>query len=141
MAKKESSTEIVKADPSTGIVMGGIGDAMKRKGLTLQRQVTLSEGQLLIGTFLGAGGPVELESQDAARKARGEKDIVASWRIRPEGAEVILLVLGSAGLDKHLNALAPGQEVAIEHLGRIKTRKGFMVNDFAVAVGDAPSLS
>ena len=136
------TTAIAKQDHSTqvGIIKGGnIADVMKERGLSLSRQVSLVEGDMLAGTFLGAGAPVELESKNEARKAKGEKDLVASWRIKAEGHDIIFQVLGSAGLDKHLAPLAPGVFVAIQHLGQIRTNKGMMVNDFAVAVGSAPA--
>lgn len=133
-------TAIVKQSEGTvGIVKGGsIAEVMRDRGLSLSRQVTLSEGDLITGTFLGAGAPVELESKNEARKARGERDTVATWRVKAEGHEIIFQILGSAGLDKHLAPLAPGTFVAIQHLGQIRTAKGMMVNDFAVAVGAAP---
>jgi hypothetical protein len=134
-------TALAKQDHATqvGIIKGGnIADVMRERGLSLSRQVTLAEGDMLCGTFLGAGAPIELESKNEGKKARGERDLVASWRIKAEGHEIIFQVLGSAGLDKHLVPLAPGVFVAIQHLGTIRTAKGMMVNDFAVAVSAAP---
>lgn len=138
------STSIAKNEGSSqvGITRGGsIADVMKERGLQLSRQVTLQEGDMLCGTFLGAGAPVELESKNEAKKARGEKDTVASWRIKAEGHDIVFLVLGSAGLDKHLAPLAPGVFVAIQHLGTVRTAKGMMVNDFAVAVSATPAIA
>jgi hypothetical protein len=139
MAKNTQIEKRSNGDGSqVGIVRGGsIADVMKARGLSLSRQVTLQEGDLLTGTFLGAGAPVELESKNEAKKARGEKDTVSSWRIKAEDHDIVFLVLGSAGLDKHLAPLAPGVFVAIQHMGTVRTAKGMNVNDFAVAVSSA----
>lgn len=130
MAKKNEALTTTDDNETHGIVKGGdIRELIEAQGLSVARQVTLEKGDLIKGTFVGPGGNVEMDS----KKVPGTKDLIRTWRIK-SGA-ITWSVLGSAGLDKYLEPLAPGTFVAIQHMGTTKTSKGMNVNDFVVATG------
>jgi hypothetical protein len=133
MAKKNGS-EMVKQDTekSTGLERGVDAAALIRElGYSLTRDLSMEKGDVVRGFFVGAGSVVSLPS----KQRPGEFDDLRTWRVRSPDGSIEWRIMGSQGLDKHLEPLAPETPVVIAHLGTIETKKGNRMNDFAVAVG------
>lgn len=130
MAKKTEALATV--DGTTGAISTGAFEAALKSGrFSVQRDFKFSEaGQTLHAFFLGAGAPIEVDSQSRP----GQKDVIATWRMRDPSGTVIWTVMGSAGLDKQVAALAPETEVLIAFNGTKEIGKGKRMNDFVVAV-------
>lgn len=102
-------------------------------GVTVERTITLEEGQGIRGRFLGSGPPVELTDP-----VTGELKELGTWRIELR-AGIVARLLDSARLRVELRSATLGRRVRIARLGTLRTSKGRNVTDYLVAWESDPA--
>lgn len=145
MAKKNSTdlttadgTSIDLATPDTlGMMVRPVdksffSDAVK-EGFSIERVVTLGEGMMLEGIFLGAGGTIDVNDPTTKTKRP-----LGTWRIKSFDGNMVAVLLTNAQLQTNFEKAIPGTPVKVVKLGKIQTRNGMTANDHIVAWGKPP---
>lgn len=105
---------------------------------SLEIVYTLQSGEQIEGIFVGPGAAIMMDDL-AGRKdpATGEvaKLPVKTWRIKSEGVNAIVNLIGAAQLDSRLGSIQEGTSVLIQHLGKVTTRKNMQANNYLVITG------
>jgi hypothetical protein len=133
MAKQ--TTEMVPAMDASFMVRKSTSDAkvkMSTEGYSCEVQHTLSEGEEIEGTFIGAGRAV-----DFVNEKTGVVNTVGVWRIRSDDGNLIVNLLGSSQLDSRMGSLKEGVRVLIQHKGKVRTNKNMQANNYLILTKSA----
>ncbi len=133
MAKqKEESTALATVDEmvaaAQGMVKSGTSAALLSafQGMVIEEVVSLEEGRMLNGLYLGPGGPL-----DVTDPSTGEVRPLNTWRVQhPTNKQVVALLLGCAKLNRFFGGCPVGSKVTIVRRGTVKSRAGRVVNDY-----------
>lgn len=107
------------------------------EGFSLERFVSLKDKQSIMGILIGEGSPVEF------RKMVDGKEVVQiarTWRLKPIKADakgITVRLLGASQLNSRLADTKPGDAVCIYRYGSTRSRGGYVVNLYDIAVRPA----
>lgn len=110
-----------------------LADAV-REGYSIERVVSLAEGMMLEGVFLGAGGAIDVNDPTTKQKRP-----LGTWRIRSFDGSMVAVLLTNAQLQTAFEKAIPGTHVKIVKLAKVRTNNGMNANDHLIAWGKPPA--